>query len=417
MKGTRLFGSARFALFAASAGLALLAAPPARAQEHVQSAQAETPAPAPQPAAPSEAEQIQRRITRARSLAAVGKLAAAAAELESLRASSADASVQDAARILLVALYVEMPDYTRAAALLEESYKTRGGQAEAVRSFYALAGQTVASVRTHVERYRSFGLNVADEDLPAEARGDLEQTRTLLEKIYEQARGLREEESAGAPSGEKGAAATALIEDAANVRLRLARNEEDRSKWRQEVSDARQRLVAAETRISRVSDIRTATNAAPTPAAAAPFAAAYVAPSAPAPAPKERTEKTAEAAKPSASKADAPRNEARAEAKSAAAAPKGTAGLVSVGPLQDRAAKRVNPTYPALARTARVSGQVTVFIVVDETGAVESVQRTDGPVQLQAAAADAVRRWKFHPTLVDGRPVRVSGFINFNFTL
>lgn len=423
MKGTRILGSApRSALFVLlGLGLALINLSDLRAQELHQPAAAAPPAEAPASgaaaAAAPEAEVVQRRITRARSLAAVGKLAAAASELESLRSSTADASVQDAARILLMAIYVEMPDYGRATTLLEESYKARGGQPEAARSYYALAGQTVGSVRTHVERYRSFGLNVADDDLPAEAKGDLEQMRGLLEKVFEQARGIREEEVAKSGGAGQGVAATALIEDAANVRLRLARGEQERAKWRQEVSEARQRLVAGETRIARVSDIRGAD--APTAASAAPFATAYVAPSPSAGAPAASKERAVVPPAPKAAapapKAEAARPEANAGA--AAAGVKGAAGLVAVGSLHDYVAKRVDPTYPSIAKTARVSGVVTVFVVVDERGAVESVQRADGPIQLQAAATDAVRRWKFRPTLVNGQPARVSGFINFNFSL
>ncbi|HEX8353066.1 MAG TPA: TonB family protein, partial [Pyrinomonadaceae bacterium] len=62
-------------------------------------------------------------------------------------------------------------------------------------------------------------------------------------------------------------------------------------------------------------------------------------------------------------------------------------------------------------------GNVTVYLVVNEKGDVESVQRADGPQQLQQAAAEAARRWKFNPTVVDGRPVRVTGFLSFSFAL
>ena len=64
-----------------------------------------------------------------------------------------------------------------------------------------------------------------------------------------------------------------------------------------------------------------------------------------------------------------------------------------------------------------MTGIVTVYLEVDEKGAVTTVHRVNGPQLLKPAAEDAVRRWKFRPTLVDGQPVRVLGFINFNFTL
>ena len=90
---------------------------------------------------------------------------------------------------------------------------------------------------------------------------------------------------------------------------------------------------------------------------------------------------------------------------------------MAVGSLAGKAKQRVSPTYPQLARMSRVSGVVTVYLVVNEKGEVEKVERADGPAQLQQAAADAARRWKFLPTVVDGQPVRVTGYLSFNFSL
>jgi hypothetical protein len=36
---------------------------------------------------------------------------------------------------------------------------------------------------------------------------------------------------------------------------------------------------------------------------------------------------------------------------------------------------------------------------------------------LQAAAKDAIRKWKFKPFMRDGQPVRATGFVSFNFAL
>ena len=405
MKGTRILRGARFRITAA--GLALIFAAHTTDLRAQQAPAAEAP----------EADVVQRRVTRARALAAVGKLAAAAQDLEQLRTTAADDSVRDVAGILLMNIYVEMPDYARAHALLEEAFKGRASRSEAaVRSHYTLAGQTVSSVRAHVERYRSFGINVVDEDLPAEAKSDLEQMRALLERVWGQAKSVREEEQKTGV-GDRGADATALIEEAANVRLRLARGDEERARWRQEVSEARQRLVAGETRIAKVSDII----AAAAPSASVPAAKVYAPPTSttgPAPAPRERAANVSTRTAAPASKENAPRPEVSAEgAKPADAAAQKQGGLFSVGSLQGLAAKKVAPSYPTLAKSARISGVVTVFLVLDENGTVESVQRADGPAQLQTAATDAVRRWKFRPTLIDGQPVKVSGYINFNFSL
>ena len=60
---------------------------------------------------------------------------------------------------------------------------------------------------------------------------------------------------------------------------------------------------------------------------------------------------------------------------------------------------------------------MTVFLIVGEKGEVESVVRAEGPPQLQQAAIEAARRWKFNPTAIDGQPVKVTGYLVFNFTL
>jgi protein TonB len=82
----------------------------------------------------------------------------------------------------------------------------------------------------------------------------------------------------------------------------------------------------------------------------------------------------------------------------------------------EKATQKVPPSYPAIAKSAHVTGVVTVFLELDEKGAVAVVHRTDGPQLLRQAAVEAARKWKFKPTVVDGQPVRVIGYINFSFT-
>jgi len=392
-------------------------------------------------AAAAETEAAQKRLARARSLAAIGRLAAAASELETLRAASKDESVRDVSRVLLMAIFVEMPDYTRAAALLDEAYRahTPGHtDDEATHSYFALAGQTVNSVRTHLERYRTFGVNVSDaSELPAEANGDVEQLRGLLEKVVEQAKALHEEQSKG---GTKGLDAAALLEDAATVRMRIARHDEDRARWQSEVSDARQHLFSSEMRIASISNIpatRAATPATQPPTNAAPQASTADKTAQPKPEQKtpaaEQQKSSKKSARPSGEQkqktttasSSTQQTTAPAQPPAAAQKPSGTDGAekkqsgspVAVGSLVAKAKSRVSPSYPLLARTAHVSGVVTVFIVVNEKGEVESVERAEGPTQLQQAATDAARRWKFAPTVIDGQRVRVTGYLSFNFSL
>jgi TonB family protein len=85
--------------------------------------------------------------------------------------------------------------------------------------------------------------------------------------------------------------------------------------------------------------------------------------------------------------------------------------------LAGKAIKRVPPTYPAVAKAAGAQGPVSVQIVVNEAGAVESAKATAGHPLLQAAAVDAARQWQFSPTKLSGNAVKVSGAISFVFAL
>jgi protein TonB len=75
------------------------------------------------------------------------------------------------------------------------------------------------------------------------------------------------------------------------------------------------------------------------------------------------------------------------------------------------------PAYPNLARQARISGVVTVEILVDEQGRVISAQATSGHPLLREAARAAALQARFSPTLLTGQPVKVSGVITYNFVL
>ena len=375
-----------------------------------------------------DADGIQRRITRARALAAAGNLPAARSELEALqRTSGVDPSVREITLVLLAGIYIDQADYTYAENLLNAAFGARatGGESGA-RAYFVLAGQVLGGVRARLERYRVFGLNVADGELPSEASGDLDRLRTLIEKVFSQGRQLRDENA-------RNMDATALLEEAAGVRVRLARKDDERAQWQRELTDARQRLIGTTARaasngtnapaartqttsvptLSNPSGNTTTAQPTPPPANASPTTSNGTNSNAPQNTASNTTR--GNSTQPTTT-TTAPANPPKAGAPAggdAAAAGK----PLEVGSLLPRAAQTVAPTYPATARSARITGKVTVFLTVDERGAVGAVQRTDGPELLRRAAEDAARRWKFRPTIVNGQPVRVSGFINFNFTL
>jgi TonB family protein len=83
--------------------------------------------------------------------------------------------------------------------------------------------------------------------------------------------------------------------------------------------------------------------------------------------------------------------------------------------LQNSAINRVMPVYPEAARSARVSGPVTVEVTVDEEGNVVAAHAISGPDLLKDAAVNAARRWKWMPTRMDRTRVKVVGTITLNF--
>jgi len=90
---------------------------------------------------------------------------------------------------------------------------------------------------------------------------------------------------------------------------------------------------------------------------------------------------------------------------------------VSGGVLNGKALNLPVPRYPDLARRSRTSGKVEVQVVVDENGAVISAEAVSGPAPLREAAVDAAKHAKFSPTKLSGAAVKVSGTIDYNFTL
>lgn len=75
------------------------------------------------------------------------------------------------------------------------------------------------------------------------------------------------------------------------------------------------------------------------------------------------------------------------------------------------------PTYPPIAKAARISGTVVLHIFISETGAVEDAQATSGPAMLQQSAIDAVKTWRYRPYTRNNTPVAVETTVNVVFSL
>lgn len=333
-------------------------------------------------ASPEAVAALQSRIQRARALAAAHQLNAAATELESLRTTAPDDSIRSVAAVMLMSIWLEEGNYLRAEALLEETFKAREVKKDAsIRTYFALAGQAVNGARSHLTRYRNFGINIADPNLPSEALADLDRLRALLERMSYQAR----EVGKGQPRSYE---SLALLEDVLGIRLSLARDEDDRAKWEVERASVRQGLVLTQSQVASLGSVPPVT------------------------AVLETSAQTAAQNSTTAPAAQNPIEPATSEA------PKPTDGkTLSTGLLNTRATRRVVPVYPQIARSAAAEGVVRVYVTIDEQGNVSEVAKSEGPALLRGAAEDAARRWKFSPTAVAGKPVRLMGFIEFNFTL
>jgi len=98
-------------------------------------------------------------------------------------------------------------------------------------------------------------------------------------------------------------------------------------------------------------------------------------------------------------------------------APKPILKPVSGGVLNGTAISLPSPGYPETARRLRMSGIVSVEVIVDETGKVISAVATSGPTPLREVAVQAALHARFSPTKLSGQPVKVAGLINYKFAL
>jgi periplasmic protein TonB len=78
---------------------------------------------------------------------------------------------------------------------------------------------------------------------------------------------------------------------------------------------------------------------------------------------------------------------------------------------------KVQPSYPALARQTRISGTVKLHAIIGKDGTVQQLQVVSGHPLLVQSALDAVRQWRYQPTLLNGDPVEVDTEIDVVFSL
>ncbi len=393
------------------------------------------------PAAPTSGDVMRERISKAKAFIAVRNYSAAIYELENIRRESNDTALKSVVNVLLMNSYLEQGDYKRAQDFLTEFYTAqKTSKPNVSASYMAVAGQIVKGARSRVERYRALGLSVSDRTLPLEATNDLEKMRETLELVITQSKEIGKDKV-------KTPDAMALLEEASNSRSMLARDDYDARRWSDAVADTREdlansrrgvfdavnntpgavpdgELVAANTKpiekppvtVPPVVENKTSPSIETKPAENKPSDQTVAATDKPVYVPMPPTVK--EEPKKEEPKKEEPKTIIQTPIEPPTTDTAKNDGPIDVGAqLKEYATNQPSPVYPQAAKATRTIGVVKVQVTVNETGEVAAVDKTTGPGMLQAAAKDAIKKWKFKPFLRDGQPVKATGFISFNFAL
>lgn len=75
------------------------------------------------------------------------------------------------------------------------------------------------------------------------------------------------------------------------------------------------------------------------------------------------------------------------------------------------------PHYSAVAIAAHMQGTVKLQAIIAADGAIRNLRVMSGPALLAGSALDAVKQWRYQPTLLNGVPVEVITEIDVVFTL
>jgi periplasmic protein TonB len=79
--------------------------------------------------------------------------------------------------------------------------------------------------------------------------------------------------------------------------------------------------------------------------------------------------------------------------------------------------RKINPKYPEAAKQAGITGSVVMMISIDEDGNVTEVKIQKGHTLLNKEAVNAIKQWKYRPTLLNGEPIPVIAKATVEFIL
>lgn len=417
------------------------------------------------------------RVKKAKAFVAVKNYNAAIYELEGIRREINDPTVHGVINVMLMNCYLEQGDYKRAQTFLNELYNAqKANKPNASQNYFAVAAQVVKGARSQVERYKSLGLMLNDRNLTPDAVQDIDRMRETIEMVITQTKTISTADK------KKSSDVFVLVEESSNARIALARDDFDAKRWKEEVADARENLMTSRSTVLNAVDdgvdpnatvnttntvasntpvqtetqsnpiqnsssqvttspqtVKTETNNQVKFEPVAEQKPATVPEYKPQPeTPKETVSNTTTTNNQIANNETAPKtspvgggrerfvnNQTTTTTPGAQLVAQNTneqmnvdGSLLKVGSLVEYATQKVNPVYPAQAKTMRMTGVVKIEVTVDENGQVATVENTSGPSLLQRAATDALKKWKFKPfTGKDGQPIKATGFVSFNFNL
>jgi TonB family protein len=84
---------------------------------------------------------------------------------------------------------------------------------------------------------------------------------------------------------------------------------------------------------------------------------------------------------------------------------------------RERLVQKVQPEYPQDAKDGKIQGTVVLHVILGTDGSVQQIQVVSGHPLLVQSALDAVRQWRYQPTLLNGQAVEVDTQINVIFSL
>ena len=78
---------------------------------------------------------------------------------------------------------------------------------------------------------------------------------------------------------------------------------------------------------------------------------------------------------------------------------------------------RVDPVYPILAKQVHKEGRVELHARIATDGSIQSLEVVAGDLMFFQSALEAVRQWRYRPTVLNGQPVEIDTHITVIYTM